>query len=86
VVPSKNVNDSRRSDPLAFLGKPISAGRNEEKWFPRKNAAVPLRTRFLWLPLRERARPGGMRKSGSFEKSMAPLVGLTSGRRSEQRE
>jgi len=49
--------------------------RNEEKWFPRKNAAVPLRTRFLWLPLRERARPGGMRKSGSFEKSNAPLVG-----------
>ena len=34
-----------------------------------------LRTRFPWLPLGERARPGGMRKSGSFEKSMAPLVG-----------
>jgi len=41
-----------------------------------------LRTRFLWLPLRERARPVGMRKSGSFEKSIAPLVEPTPGPRS----
>ncbi len=66
-------------EPICWLpGQPISAGRNEEKWFPRKSAAVPLRTRFPWLPLGERARPGGMRKTGSFEKSIAPLVGVDS--------
>jgi len=75
------VVPSRKS--AVILGEPIywrcgatDLSRKERgKVVPRKNAAVPLRTRFLWLPLRERARPGGMRKSGSFEKSNAPLVG-----------
>ena len=73
---------SRKS--AVILGEPIywrcgatDLSRKERgKVVPSKERGeVPLRTRFLWLPLRERARPGGMRKSGSFEKSNAPLVG-----------
>ena len=74
MVPSKTC--------AVILGEPIcwrcwatDLSRKERgKVVPSKRAAVPLRTRLPWLPLGERARPGGMRKSGSFEKSIAPLV------------
>jgi hypothetical protein len=75
------VVPSRKS--AVILGEPIywrcgatDLSRKERgKVVPSKERGGPIATRFLWLPLRERARPGGMRKSGSFEKSNAPLVG-----------
>lgn len=76
MVPSKKR--------AVILGEPIfwrccatDLSRKERgKVVPSKRVPrSPCEPRLPWLPLGERARPGGMRKSGSFEKSIAPLVG-----------
>jgi hypothetical protein len=85
VVPSKKRG--------VILGEPIcwrcwatSTGRNEEKWFPRKECGGPLANPISLAASRANGLGrAGMRKTGSFEKSMAPTGGGP-GFRSEQRE
>jgi len=75
VVPSKTC--------AVILGEPIywrcgatDLSRKERgKVVPSKRVPrSPCEPDFPGCLLGERARPGGMRKSGSFEKSIAPLV------------
>ena len=51
------------------------SGKERGKVVPSKRVPrSPCEPELPWLPLGELARPGGMRKTGSFERSIAPLV------------
>ena len=74
MVPSKNCNDSRRSDLLAFLGNRSQREGTRKSGSLEKSAAVPLRTRFPWLPLGRRARPGGHEQNWFLRKKLHLLA------------
>lgn len=77
MAPSKNTcSDSRRADLLALLGNRSQPEGTRESGSLEKSAAVPLANPISLAASRANAlgRPG-MRKTGSFEKSMAPAGG-----------
>jgi len=74
VVPSRK-KCSDFGEPIYWrCGATDLTGRNEEKWFPPKERGGPLRTRFSGCLYANGLGRAAMRKSGSFEKSNAPLV------------